>query len=174
MIIGLTGPSRSGKDTVANHLVESYGFKHYDFYRDVLMGEIKKRGMEVTKMNASIIGDELRKKHGQGVMAELLFTEAVAPRIVVTGVRSPAEVEYFRSKTDKFYLILVKAPAELRFERRIGTDPNDMNGFLVREENDRKKGIYEVFGMADADFDNNGTVDNLYTQVDEWLKGVLE
>ena len=174
MIIGLTGPSRSGKDTVAKLLVDKYSFIHYDFYHDVLIKELESRGMEVTKMNASIVGDELRKEYGMGVMAELLLKKAVAPHIVVTGVRSVAEVEYFREKTDKFYLVLIKASPELRFKRRLDTDPDNMDGFLAREQNDRKKGMYEVFAMADVSFENEGTIEELHTKVDEWLKGVLE
>lgn len=174
MIIGLTGPARCGKDTVAQHLVESYEFKHFDFYRDVLVKELEKRGLEPTKMNASKLGDELRKKHGQEVMAKLLLEKVDAPRIVVTGVRSPAEVEYFRVKTPSFHLALVTAPPEVRFARRKEYDPQTLEEFLARDENDRKKGMFEVFEMADVSFDNDGGVGELLAKVDEWVQGVLQ
>ena len=173
MIIGLTGPARSGKDTVAKYLVEEYEFKHFDFYHDVLLAEMKSRGMEPTKDNASIIGDEIRKGKGRGVMAELLFPKIDAEDVVVTGFRSPEEVEFFRSKTAQFFLVMASAQRDLRYERRDERDPQDKDDFFGRDERDlRNKGMETVFMMADYMIDNNGTMEELKERIDEIMEDV--
>jgi len=175
MIIGLTGSARSGKDTVANYLVKDYGFKHFDFYRDVLLKEMKKRKLEPTKQNASKLGDELRKEKGRGVMAELLFPKIDAEDAVITGIRSPEEVELFRSKTPKFHLIMIEAPAETRYERRDETEEGSYKEFLTRDERDFKnKGMEAVFLMADYAIENDGTVEELHEKVDGVMGQIVE
>ena len=173
MIIGLTGPARSGKDTIAKYLVEEYGFKHFDFYRDVLLAELDSRGMEATKDNASIVGDELRKGKSRGVMAELLFPKIDAEDAVVTGFRSPEEVEFFRSKTTSFILLMTSAPRDMRFDRRDERDPQTKKAFFGRDERDLKnKGMETVFMMADFMVDNSGSIDGLEDQIDEVMEDV--
>ncbi len=173
MIIGLTGPARSGKDTVAGYLASNYGFKHFDFYRDVLVREMKRRELEPTKQNASKLGDELRNERGEGVMAELLFPKIDAKDVVITGIRSPAEVRLFRSKSQKFFLILVEASPEKRFERRDPTEPGTYSEFIARDERDFKnKGMAAVFKMADYAINNDGAIGELHENVDRIMKGI--
>ncbi len=173
MIIGLTGPARSGKDTVAHYLVKEYGFKHYDFYRDVFLEELKNRSMEPTKDNASILGDLLRKEHGMGVMAKLLFEKISAEDIVITGIRSPAEVEHFREKTSQFVLVMLDALGPLRYERRDESDPQSENEFFGRDKRDlENKGMESVFLMADYTIQNDGSVENLEDKIDDIMDEV--
>ena len=67
----LTGLVKSGKDTVANYLVMKYGFSKYVF-SDVIVEEIMKRGIPNTKMNQSVVGDELREQEGMDAIAKRL------------------------------------------------------------------------------------------------------
>ena len=174
MIIGLTGPARSGKDTVAQYLVSDYGFKHFDFYRDVFLDELKKNKMQPTKDNASKLGDELRAKGGRGVMAQLLFPKIDVEDAVVTGFRSPEEVEFFRSKTTKFFLIMLEAPADTRYERRNESDPQSRDDFFGRDERDlRNKGMEAVFLVADFVIQNEATVEALNKNIDEVMEEII-
>jgi dephospho-CoA kinase len=166
MIIGLTGPIRSGKDTVAKYLVEKYRFKHLDFYADVIVEQLKKAKKQVTKANASKLGDSLRKKHGRGVMAKLLIEKIDQPRVVVSGFRSPEEVEEFKKRAPDFHLILVDASEEVRFSRRGPKDPKGKTAFFKRDREDEKKGVQEVFLMADHVVENNGTAAEVREKVD--------
>ncbi|MFC2174629.1 AAA family ATPase [archaeon] len=173
MIIGLTGPARSGKDTVAHYLMKEYGFKQFDFYHDVFLKELEKRGLEPTKDNASKLGDELRKEGGMGVMAKLLFPLIDAEDVVITGFRSPDEVEFFRGKTSHFFLLMTSAPREVRYTRRDDSDPQDKEGFFGRDERDLKnKGMETVFMMADYMLDNNGSIEGLHERIDEIMEEI--
>jgi len=174
MIIGLTGPARSGKDTVAQYLVSDYGFKHFDFYRDVFLDELKKKKMQPTKDNASKLGDELRAKGGRGVMAQLLFPKIDVEDAVVTGFRSPEEIEFFRSKTTKFFLIMLEAPADTRYGRRNESDPQSKDDFLGRDERDlQNKGMEAVFLMADFVIQNDVGVEELNSHIDEIMEEII-
>jgi len=174
VIIGLTGKARSGKDTIAKYLCEHYGFKHYDFYKDVLVPELEKRGLEPTKMNASLVGNEMRKEEGMDIMAKRLLKKIDVPDAVVTGFRSPEEVEYFKEHTHDFTLVFVDAEPEVRFSRRSPLDPQTKEEFFKRDEMDEKgKNMEAVFLMADNVIDNNGTLDELYEKVEELLDEIV-
>jgi len=68
MLIGLTGKSGSGKDTVADYLKEK-GFIYFSL-SDIIREECKKRGKKIERDNLIKIGNELRKKHGPSVLAD--------------------------------------------------------------------------------------------------------
>jgi len=176
LIIGLTGLARAGKDTVAAYLVEKYGFKHLDFYRDVLLEKAKERGIESKdKMAMSILGDELRKEGGRGILAKFL-AEKIVPEndYVITGFRSPEEVDFIRNEFQDFVLVEVRAGKLNRFSRRKDTDPDDINAFFERDKRDiQNKGLGEVLRMADYVIDNDGTIEELKSKIDELMKKVM-
>jgi dephospho-CoA kinase len=173
LIIGLTGPAQSGKSTVAQYIVDNYGFKELSMSEDVLDAELKKRGQEITKMNRSKLGDELRKKEGMDALAKRLLEQIDSPRVVISNFRSPEEVEFFQNKTPNFHLIFINAEAEKRFERRSKIDPDSMKEFLARDERDvENKGMDKVFEMAGYSIDNNGDLKKLYEQVDAIIKKI--
>jgi len=174
VIIGLTGPAQAGKSTVAEYLVRNYGFKELSFSEDVLDPILKERGIPITKMNRSKLGDELRRKEGMDVLARRLLTKMDYPRIVVSNFRSPEEVEFLKNRTARFYLIRIDADPKIRFSRRGKLDPQTEKEFFARDERDAKnKGMEKVFKMADYTIDNNGPLEKLYEQVDELMDEIL-
>lgn len=173
VIIGLTGPAQAGKSTAAKYLVEKYGFKELSLSEHVLDPILKERGEEITKMARSKLGDELRKKEGMDALARRLLALIDSPRVVISNFRSPEEVEFFMNKTPSFHLIMIDAKSEVRFSRRSEIDPQTMEEFLKRDEIDTKnKGMGKVFEMADYKIDNNGTLDELYKQLDEIMSEI--
>ncbi len=170
MIIGLTGLAGSGKDTVARYLQERHGYKMLVF-SDILVEEAKTRGMEPTKMNLSILGDELRVAMGNAALAKKLL-EKIDPEenYVISGFRSPEEVYAIQNEVIDFCLILVDADKATRFKRRRPEDPQTENEFFERDERDiENKGTGKVIEMADFTIANDGSVDELYKKVDELL-----
>jgi len=167
LIIALTGLARSGKDTAAKYISEKYGFRWFDFSRDVLAGELKNRGVALTKDNMSSIGDELRKKYGQDILAQRLvekIKKSGAKSAVVSGVRSPQEVYYLKSHSERFLMIKLIADPNKRIRR---SDNADISS---RDERDIKnKGLAKVLEMADATIENNGTVEDLYRKIDDLI-----
>jgi dephospho-CoA kinase len=170
VIIGLTGLAGCGKDTVARYLQERHGYKMLVF-SDILVEEAKSRGMEPTKMNLSILGDDLRKGMGNAALAKKLL-DKIDPEnsYVISGFRSPEEVYSIQNEVIDFCLIFIDADKSTRFKRRRPEDPQAENEFFERDERDiENKGTGKVIEMADFTIVNNGSVDELYKKTEELL-----
>jgi len=61
VIIGITGTLGAGKGQAASYLVKKHKFKHYSV-RELIVKEIKKRGLKVNRDNLVKVGNDLRKK----------------------------------------------------------------------------------------------------------------
>lgn len=181
IIIGFTGLARCGKDTVAKYIIQEYNFKHLDFARDALFAEADKRGVEKDKMSLSLLGDELRQQGGKGVLAKIIaekmneeYKKDENQNFVITGFRSPEEVDYIRNSVeDDFCLIEVYSEKLSRFERRTENDPKNLNDFFARDTRDiHNKGLGEVIKMADYKIENDDTLEKLFEKTDELMKKI--
>ena len=169
-IIGITGLARSGKDTVADYIAEKHSFKVFTM-SDTLRSECMKRGMDISKDNLSLIGDTMRKEFGNDIVAVKTIEKAGNfPRSIITGVRSPEEIDIFKQHSPSFILLSVEAPDSSRFGRRTEKDPDTETGFFARDERDmHNKGMGDVIEMADYVITNDSTLDQLYENVDKFL-----
>ena len=178
MIIGVTGPICAGIDNFMNFFVEK-GFTHFS-YSDILRGELRRRGEEITRKNLQDIGDELREKYGKGILSKRMI-EKMEPgkNYVVGNIRNPGEVEEFRKLGD-FILLLIDSPFDVRFKRAVKrnreNEPLDLEGFKKMEERDLgiKQEEYgqqhgAVFKMADKTIVNDGSLEELREKVEELL-----
>jgi len=151
-IIGLVGPIACGKGVVADYL-KKQGYSSISL-SSLLHDELKKRGVtSFTRTTLQDLGDELRRKEGDGVLARraiklfgrpqgspLLTTNyhlqptpyPLPPKLLIEGIRNPGEIEYLRS-IPGFFLIAVDASAETRFQRILQRgkpwDPKDWESF---------------------------------------------
>lgn len=168
LIIALTGLAQSGKDTAAKYISDKYGFAWFDFSRDVLMDELRKRKQAQTKENMSSLGDELRKYGGPDALAQKLVEKinaSGAANVVVSGVRSPEEAQCLKKNAGRFAMIRIVADTKKRIGRSKDT------GLIRRDEKDiQNKGLAQVLEMADITIENNGTVDEFYKKIDATLK----
>ncbi|MCK4926826.1 MAG: AAA family ATPase [Candidatus Aenigmarchaeota archaeon] len=172
-IIGITGLARSGKDTVADYIAEKYSFKVFTM-SDTLRSECMKRNLEITKDNLSLIGDAMRKEFGNDIVAVKTIEKAGHfPRSIITGVRSPEEIDVFKDHCPGFILLTVEAPDSSRFGRRTEKDLDTESGFFSRDERDMKnKGMGDVIEMADQAIKNDSTLEELYRKVDRFIDSI--
>ena len=173
MIIGLTGLARCGKDTMAAYLKEKYGYEILVF-SDVLVEEAEKRGLEPTKMNLSILGDELRAAEGNAVVAKRLMKKIDKEKeYVLSGVRSPEEVYAIQNEMLDFNLVYIDTERSTRFKRRKPEDPQSEEDFFERDGRDiQNKGLGKVIEMADYTISNNSSVKEFYKKIDELVKKI--
>ena len=157
MILGLIGRNCSGKGEVAKFL-QSIGFNYYSL-SDLLREELKSRDLEESRDNLIEIGNELRRKYGPPVLAERVL-ERLEPdkNYVIDSIRNPLEVAALKKRAN-FRLIRVVADEATRFERmrsrqRPG-DPDNLEDFQRHETAE---------ALADAELENNGTIDELREQ----------
>lgn len=174
VVIGVTAFARAGKDTLSAYLSLKYGFKALNM-SDVLVDELIRQGREPTKANQSIIGDELRAKYGRDIVIKLLLNKAAAyDKVVITGMRSPEEVNYMKQNSAKFILIKLDSPLSKRFERKSEMDPGNIEEFAARDERDiRNKGLDKVMEMADYEIKNTGSLKEFYSEIDMFMANVF-
>jgi dCMP deaminase len=135
MIIGVTGFFCSGKDSMAE-ILQTKGFAHVSL-SDIIREELAARGKAVTIPNLTAVGNELRRGHGPGVLAERALERMDFTRNwVVTSIRHPAEAAALRARPD-FVLVFVDAPQKVRFERSLSRaragDPKTLAEFKAWE-----------------------------------------
>lgn len=167
----VVGLARSGKDAAADFLVEKFGFKKIVLSKP-LEEECIKRGLPATKQNVMQLGDELRKQHGMDFLAKIAIERSQgAKKVVFVGPRSQEEVEYIKSESEKCLVVKVEADPDKRFFRRSEADPTDLKEFMRRDFVDiRAKGLQKVLNNAKEKVLNNGSLTELYNQIEELIK----
>ncbi|MFC1501528.1 AAA family ATPase [Elusimicrobiota bacterium] len=181
MILGLTGSYCSGKDTVADYLVNKKGFLHFSL-SDELRKELASKNIELTRENLIKYGTNLRKTKGNAVLAEMVLKHIPDDKnSIVTSIRHSSEIE--KLKTNKnFLLVNVDAPIALRFERmKKRNRPGDPDTFEKFVELEKRESQTEGSGqqlkicseMASSNFINDTkSLEDLYKKIDSFLQSL--
>jgi 50S ribosomal subunit-associated GTPase HflX len=153
MIIGLTGYAQSGKDTVANILVEKYGFERIAFadpirdmlfemnpnYNDTLLQQaVTSQGWDEVKKNSIVrrmlqnLGVGARKVLGEDVwiIAALRKIDDVNKHYVITDVRFENEAVIINQLNGKLWRVI--RPGVEAVNNHISE--HEMNGYKVDGE----------------------------------------
>ncbi|TSC91325.1 MAG: hypothetical protein CEN90_454 [Parcubacteria group bacterium Licking1014_17] len=180
MIIGITGPGASGKDTAAEHL-EKKGFYHCSL-SDIIRDYCREKNIETTRENLINAGNELRLKYGRDYLARTALKkikEQKNKNAVITSLRHPDEVKVLRENPD-FTLLMLDAPLEIRYERtqqRKTGRPEDSDSFEQFKKHEEQERIGSgptqqldlIFQMADYTVINEGPDGPLLEKVDDFL-----
>ena len=179
MILGITGTDGAGKGTVVKYLTEQHGFTHYSA-RALILEEIKKQGLPDTRNQMRLTANELRKQYGNEFLIKVSLEKAEADGVknaAIESIRAVAEAEYLKAHGG--ILLAVDADQHLRYERvqarRSSSDQVSFAEFQRHEELEKNDpdphGMQKakVIEMADYTFTNNRTVEELHTQIEEFL-----
>lgn len=145
-IIGMAGMFASGKDTLAEYLVETRGYKHLstgDMVREIAQ---EKHG-SIERPVLFITAKELRETEGPGA----LVIEALkkGQPIVITGIRSLGEMNEIHKAGG--IMVFVDAPLEIRYER-MRSRSRDKEHMLSIEEFAANEQKEWYGGPLDSDF----------------------
>ncbi len=183
LIIGVVGLLRSGKDTIADFLVEQEEFIHHSL-SDLLRDETAKRGLPQTRDNWQAIGNEIREEYGIGELSLRLLEKIEVnneTKVVVSSLRNPGEIEAFRGATNQFHLVAIEAPTEMRYKRAkdVGNlaDNVSFEEFQAQEAKEMAiSGSGQQLGvcmsMADYKIVNDSSLNNLYKQMENILLNI--
>jgi len=114
-IIGLVGLPGSGKGE-ASRIAKQQGLTVL-VMGDVIRQEADRLGLDATDGNLGRIGSALRAAEGPEAVARRVLERAVASgedTVVVDGLRSREEADYFATHAQQFHLVEICAPAEER------------------------------------------------------------
>jgi dephospho-CoA kinase len=176
IIIGLTGPIATGKTTVAKYLAEKYHGKIYGFsgpLRDVL----NRLYLPLERPNMALMSNILRANFGENLISRTIASDIEHDEcdfIILDGIRRMPDIETMRALPG-FHLLSVDAKAELRWKRMTtrGQNADDASktfeDFLIYEQAEADREIPRVMQDAEATFNNDGDVESLINQVQEYL-----
>ncbi len=178
-IIGITGTIGAGKGTIVDYLMKKRGFTHYSV-RGYLTDEIQKRGMPVNRDSMVVVANDLRAKYSSSFIIEELYKKALIAGndCVIESLRTPGEVNALR-QSDNFMLLAVDADKKLRYKRISSrgseTDHIDFKTFVANEDREMyatdptRQNLKRCIEMADVVLINNGTVEELYQELEKIL-----
>ncbi|MEM5853255.1 MAG: AAA family ATPase [Candidatus Aenigmatarchaeota archaeon] len=179
-VIGITGTIGSGKEVVRK-ILESKFSCYSVTLSSVILAHVKVKPDRSTLQD---LGNELRKKYGNFILAKLAtdYLQRDKEMIIVDGIRNPGEVDYLKKTFgNKFFLIAVDAPRELRWERIKARgkegDPKSWEEFISVDERDQGVGeplhgqrVRDCMNMADFLIINDSTIEDLERKVSEVIK----
>ena len=175
-IIGIAGTFASGKDTLAEYLIESYGFTHVST-GDMVRAEAQKRYGNIERPTLRIVGPELRAEGGVGVLVQKAL-EQPQP-IVITGIRAIGEAKAIKKAGG--ILLFIDANIEIRYDRmkKRSRDAETEISFDEFAESERKEvavgnsdedyNQVVIQNMADKTINNSGDLDTFYKVAIDYL-----
>jgi len=172
-IVGMVG---AGKTTGARFL-EKNGFNYIRFGQ-VVMDEVKKRGLSVCEKNEKMVREGLRKKHGMAVMAVLNYPKIKKAlkitHVVGDDLYSWAEYLYLKKRLEnKMIVLAVHASPEARYSRIIKRTERPLTPRLAQSRdyadisNIQKAG---PIAMADYVIINEGKKKELHQKLNIFLQ----
>ncbi len=179
IVIGVVGQAASGKDEVVKRLKQRFGVPV------VSTGEItreiaQEEGLEPTRDNLQFISKKYFQEYGKEYFAQRVLErikQESSTIVAWTGVRTPTDVQVLREAYgDRFRLIHVQVSDPLvRFERsRLradARDPANFRAFLRQDEAEEEAfQVQKAISQADLTISNDGSLENLYAEVDEFAK----
>lgn len=174
-VIGITGTTASGKDTVAEYISAKLGYPILQIsstIKEVAIAE----GIPLIRANLIELGRRLSKEHGMDYLSKVLL-DKVESKGIIAGMRKVPQIEYLKENSH-LTLIAVDASPKLRFERlqarkgKVG-ETETLEQFIREETEENNQGFQDVFTcmkMADHTILNEGSMDELYGSID----GILE
>lgn len=182
LIIGITGAFGSGKTTVSQYLNKKSFIKLT--LSSFLEEEARKRNhTNITRKILQDIGNEWREKKGPGVLVKKALNEVKVnfdTKIVIDGIRNIGEIEELRLSSKRFKLLGIIADRRIRFERikeskkREGLSWEQFEKLDYRDlgVNESVKGLQVALCtmLSDVFILNNGTIEDFYKKIDEFLK----
>ncbi len=188
-IICISGLCGSGKSEIGEYFIKM-GYAYLRFGQ-IALDEIKKRNLEPTEVNERPIREALRKQYGPAAFAILNIPKIDAlilegKNVLADGLYSWSEYKELKNKyNNDLIVIAVYASPKTRYERlvdrksRYDADPNLKFRSLTKEEAKTRdyaeiENIEKAGPIAMADFTiiNEGSLEELHTQIDKILEKI--
>ena len=177
LIIGLAGEMASGKGTVAKYLVEHYSCNEHRF-SNCLREVLDRLYLEQSRENLQTLSTMLRKTFGEDLLAKIVFHDAQGDDkdiVVIDGARRLEDIVHLRI-LPHFKLIFIEADMRKCYERIKSRKENSddetktFEEFQKEQAQESESQIENLKIIADQVVDNNGSVEELYFQIEEIIK----
>jgi dephospho-CoA kinase len=152
----------SGKSTAVK-VAEKMDFRSIEM-GDVVRDRLRKKVKEVNNYNLREFAIHIRKRYGKDIVAKWTakYIEAKKGNLLIVGIRNREELAYFRKRFKNICVVLITAPARLRYSRmkvrKRADDPKNFSDFMYRERKERLFGIKGAINSADYIVSNAGDI----------------
>ena len=156
------------------------GFIHISL-SDFIREELKKEKKDLTRDNLISKGNELRKKHGNGILADFALRKIKKEKgnYIITSIRNPEEIKILEKSKERFVMVKIDAPLKIRFERMKKrmreNDPITLKEFAEKEKKEMKskdkssQQLIQCMKKAKITIMNNGSLMELYEKIDKMV-----
>jgi predicted RNA binding protein with dsRBD fold (UPF0201 family)/dephospho-CoA kinase len=180
LVIGFVGFPGSGKSE-ATTIAQTKGFVSVAM-GDVVRSYMSKSRIQLSERNVGRIANKLRADHGMDVIAKMCIPVVhglTSQKVVIDGIRGIAEVNAFKEEfKGDFKLISIIARPKVRFKRVKGRNrPDDALSLQRFEEKDERElawGLKEALEAAEYSIQNEGTLEELNSNVSRLLEKLVQ
>ena len=176
-LIAIVGMSGSGK-SVATTYLEDGGYKKIYFGGDIY-DKMKEAGIKITPDSQKKFRENLRKKHGMGVVAKILLPQIKEAHkmgnTVLDGLYSWDEYLILKEEFKDLKLVCICTDKKIRYDRVESRPDRPFNheDIIKRDiaeiENSAKGG---PIAFADYYILNNGNLTEFYNRLEEIIKDI--
>jgi dephospho-CoA kinase len=176
-ILCFTGLPASGKGFATKYLVDKYQAGHFRF--STIMRDLLNRVyLPQSRENMSKISTGLRQIFGEDLYAKVIAEDVKNAKeeiVAVDGARRLADIKYLK-ELEGFKLVAIEVDMKIRYERLVkrGENPDDRaktwEQFVADHQLETEASIPELMKQAGIIVDNNGSLDDLYKQLDKLVK----
>jgi len=180
IILGLVGPLASGKEVTKRYLVDKYNAKDCKF-STILRDVLNRINVPISRDTLQRVSTVLRANFGEDLLAKAIASDASSldsEIVVIDGVRRPTDIEHL-VRLPNFFLIKIDADPELRYKRLVerneneGDDKKTFDQFLKDHKSEADSLVPQVMLTAKYSIDNNGSLNDLYKQIDGIVEKLL-
>ncbi len=144
---------------------------------DIIRQICRERGMEINHENLGKCMVRIREEEGMDAVAKRVLPkikEMEERVLIIDGLRSYEEVEFFRGALQKFIIIAIHASPRTRFRRikrrQRYDDPHNYQTFLERDSREIRTGIAKIIALADIMLVNESRVRGLKHRLSKILR----
>ena len=179
IVFGIIGMPASGKGTIADYLEKTYGAPKLRF-SDALSTILERLKLEKTRDHQITLSEVLRETCGEDILSRAIqigVQKSNADLIVVDGVRREGDLVTLK-EVSAFHLIGVDAEQQTRYERaKLRSEKTEESNqtFLDFQKLDQRSTevtTRELMQNAEIVFDNNGTLQHLYEQINQFVQAI--
>lgn len=177
IILGFTGQIASGKGTACKYLTKKYNASSHRF-STALRDLCDRLYLEKSRDNLQTMSTAIRKYFGDDMLSRVMAEDAAHDTnkiICIDGIRRPGDVKNLR-EISGFILVHIFADMDKRYERIVkrGENVDDTTKTFEEFKTDHLKEaevqIVDIAKEADVTIDNNGTLKELYAQLDKLVE----
>lgn len=182
IILGFSGLMASGKDASKKYLETKYNAKSFRF--STVMRELLERlNLEINRPNLVSISYSLRQAFGEDLFSKVMAKDVnAAPEeiVVIDGIRRLTDIQYLKDLPG-FHLISIEADPKIRYDRAVARNENvgdaekTFEQFLLdHKQMETEASIPSVMEKAQIIINNNGTIEELYAQIDKIIAAIKQ